>query len=81
MLGRGALIPLVVELKVLYLAFRNLEEFRRPNTEIRSSRVETGAPAVDHLFRRAMDHRVLTGTRTGRRHRERQARSRPGLVP
>jgi hypothetical protein len=35
------------------LAVRNLEEFRSPNTGIRSSGVETGATGVHHLLRRA----------------------------
>jgi transposase-like protein len=40
-------------LKVLYLAVRNLEEFRTANTGIRSSGWETGSAGVHHLLRRA----------------------------
>ena len=39
-------------LKVLYLAVRNLEEFRSPNIGIRSSGMETGASGIYDLLRR-----------------------------
>jgi transposase-like protein len=40
-------------LKVLYLAVRNLEEFRGRNTGIRSSGRKQGASGVHDLLRRA----------------------------
>ncbi len=51
-------------LKVLYLAVRNLEEFRGPNTGIRSAGHETGAPGVHDLLRRTNPNPMKTATIT-----------------
>jgi hypothetical protein len=51
-------------LKVLYLAVRNLEEFRGPNTGIRSSGHETGVAGVHDLLRRADPDPMKTATIT-----------------
>ena len=59
----GPVPPDQAALKVLYLAVRNLEEFRGPNTGIRSSGVETGAPGVHDLLRRANPN-TMTATIT-----------------
>jgi putative transposase len=50
--NRGQFPSEQAALKVLYLAVRNLEEFRRPNTGIRSSGHETSPPGVHDLLRR-----------------------------
>jgi transposase-like protein len=62
--NRGQFPSEQAALKVLYLAVRNLEEFRRPNVGIRSSGHETGAPGVHDPLRWANPNPMKTATIT-----------------
>jgi hypothetical protein len=50
--NRGQFPSEQAALKVLYLAVRNLEDYRSPNVGVRSSGVETGTAGVHDLLRR-----------------------------
>jgi Transposase, Mutator family len=49
--NRGQFPSEQAALKVLYLAVRNIEDYRRPNTGIRSSGVEASPPGIHDLLR------------------------------
>ena len=62
--NRGQFPTEQAALKVLYLAVRNLQDYRGPNTGNPQLRVETSAPGIHDLLRRANPDPMTTATIT-----------------
>jgi hypothetical protein len=75
--NRGRFPSEQAALKVLYLAVRNLEEFRRPNTGIRGARWKQALQAFTIYF----EGRILTPRKTPRSLTQTVGRSGPRLYP